>query len=124
MEMCITDEHTGLKYELIGDYYFIAGDDEPDPPSIGIWGKRHLQYLKQHRRDIYLELQINGKLSSYLAVLDRQANEMYCRLVKQLAEESDISESLKTENQMLWVQRMNAASNSAAETVNNELIYR
>ena len=124
MEMYITDEHTGLKYELIGDYYFIAGDDEPDPPSIGIWGKLHLQYLKQYRRDIFLELQMSGDMLDYLADLDRQADEMYSRLVKQLAERGGISETLKAENQMLWVQQMNSVHNSAAEIVNNELIYR
>ena len=90
MEMYITDEHTGLN-----------GDDEPDPPSIGIWGKRHLQYLKQHRRGIYLELQMNGDLPGYLADLDRQAEEMYSRLVKQLAEQCSISVTLKAENQRL-----------------------
>ena len=124
MEKYITDERTGLKYELVGDYYLIAGDDEPEPPSIGIWGQRHLRYLKQYQKDFFLQLQMSGNLPDYLADLDRQADEMYSRLVKQLAEESDISESIKTENQMLWVQRMNAVCNSAAEIVNNELIYQ
>lgn len=124
MEKYITDEHTGLKYELIGDYYFISGDDDPEPPSIGIWGHRHLQYLKQYRRDIFLELQMSGDLLDYLADLDRQTDEMYSRLVKQLAEKGGISETLKAENQMLWVQQMNSVHNSAAEIVNNELIYQ
>lgn len=124
MEMYITDKHTGLKYELIGDYYFIAGDDEPGPPSIGIWGQRHLRYLKQYRREFFLQLQMSGDLPDYLADLDRQADEMYSRLVKQLAERGGISETLKAENQMLWVQLMNSVHNLAAEIVNNELIYR
>ena len=124
MEKYITDERTGLKYELVGDYYLIAGDDEPEPPSIGVLGHRHLQYLKQYRRDIFLELQMSGDLLDYLADLDRQADEMYSRLVKQLAERGGISEMLKAENQMLWVQRMNSVHNLAAEIVNNELIYR
>ena len=124
MEKYITDERTGLKYELVGDYYLIAGDDEPEPPSIEVLGHRHLQYLKQYRRDIFLELQMSGDLLDYLADLDRQADEMYSRLVKQLAERGGISETLKAENQMLWVQRMNSVHNSAAEIVNNELIYR
>ncbi|MBQ0038245.1 MAG: TnpV protein [Clostridiales bacterium] len=124
MEKYITDERTGLKYELVGDYYLIAGDDEPEPPSIGVLGHRHLQYLKQYRRDIFLELQMSGDLLDYLADLGRQADEMYSRLVKQLAERGGISETLKAENQMLWVQRMNSVHNLAAEIVNNELIYR
>ena len=124
MEKYITDERTGLKYELVGDYYLIAGDDEPEPPSIGVLGHRHLQYLKQYRRDIFLELQMSGDLLDYLADFDRQADEMYSRLVKQLAERGGISETLKAENQMLWVQQMNSVHNSAAEIVNNELIYR
>ena len=124
MEKYITDERTGLKYGLVGDYYLIAGDDEPEPPSIGVLGHRHLQYLKQYRRDIFLELQMSGDLLDYLADLDRQADEMYSRLVKQLAERGGISETLKAENQMLWVQRMNSVHNLAAEIVNNELIYR
>ena len=123
MEQFITDKRTGLKYELVGDYYLIAGDDEPVPPSIGVWGQRHLQYLKRYRRDIFLELQMSGDLPDYLADLDRRADEMYSRLVKQLAEKGGISETLKAENQMLWVQRMNSICNSAAEIVNNELIY-
>ena len=124
MEMHITDKRTGLKYELVGDYYLIAADDEPEPPSIGVWGQRHLQYLKQYQRDILLQLQMDGDLPDYLADLDRQADEMYSRLVKQHAEKGGISETLKDENQMLWVQRMNSICNSAAEIVNNKLIYR
>ena len=124
MEKYITDERTGLKYELVGDYYLIAGDDEPEPPSIGVLGHRHLQYLKQYRRDIFLELQMSGDLPDYLTDLDRQADEMYSRLVEQLAKKGDISETLKAENQMLWVQQMNSVRNSAAEIVNSELIYR
>ena len=124
MDNYITDERTGLKYELVGDYYLIAGDDEPEPPSIGIWGQRHLRYLKHYRRDIFLQLQMSGDLPDYLADLDRQAVEMYSRLVKQLTTKGSISETLKAENQMLWVQRMNSLCNSAAEIVNNELIYR
>ena len=124
MEKYITDERNRLKYALIGDYYLISGDDEPEPPSIGVWGQRHLQYLKQYRRDIFLDLQMSGDLPDYFTDLDRQANEMYSRLVKQLAETGGISETLKAENQMLWVQRMNSIRNSAAEIVNSELIYR
>lgn len=123
MEKYITDERTGLKYELVGDYYFIAGDDEPEGRHIGIWGQRHLRYLKQHRRTVYSELLISGKLNGYLADLNEQAEEMFSRLVKNLAEKEGITETLKAKDQMLWVQRMNAMRETATEIVNNELIY-
>ena len=123
MEKYITDERTGLKYELVGDYYFIAGDDEPEERPIGIWGQRHLRYLKKHRRTVYAELLTNGKLNEYLVELNKQAEEMFSRLVKELAEKEGITEALKAENQMLWVQRMNAVRETAAEIVNHEMIY-
>lgn len=123
MKKYITDERTGLKYELIGDYYIIAGDDEPEESSIGIWGRRHLRYLKQHRRTAYAELLTSGKLNDYLADLNEQAEDMFSRLVKELAEKEGVTESLKAENQMLWVQRMNAVRETATEIVNHDLIY-
>ncbi len=123
MEKYITDESTGLRYELVGDYYLIAGDDEPEEGSIGIWGQRHLRYLKQHRRTVYAELLTNGKLNGYLADLNEQAEDMFSRLVKELAERDGITETLKAEKQMLWVQRMNTVQKTATEIVNNDLIY-
>lgn len=123
MDKYITDERTGLKYELVGDYYFIAGDDEPEERPIGIWGQRHLRYLKKHRRTVYIDLLINGKLNEYLSRLNEQADDMFFRLVKELAEKEGISETLKAENQMLWVQRMNAVRETATEIVNNDLIF-
>ena len=123
MDKYITDECTGLKYELVGDYYFIAGDDEPKKRHIGIWGQRHLQYLKQHCKTIYADLLTSGKLNDYLADLNEQAEDMFSRLVKELAENEGISEALKAENQMLWVRRMNAIRETATEIVNNDLIY-
>ncbi len=77
MEQYITDERTGLEYELIGDYYFIAGDDESEERPIGIWGHRHLRYLKQHRRAVYTDLLTSGKLNEYLADLNEQAEDMF-----------------------------------------------
>ena len=123
MEKYITDERTGLKYELVGDYYFIAGDDEPEERPIGIWGQRHLRHLKKHRRTVYAELLTSGKLNDYLADLNEQAENMFFRLVKKLAEKEGITETLKAENQMLWVQRMNAVRETATEIINNDLIY-
>ena len=123
MDKYIIDAHTGLKYELVGDYYFIAGDDGPEERPIGIWGQRHLRYLKQHRKIVYAELLTSNKLNEYLADLNEQAEEMFSRLVKELAEKEGITEKLKAENQMLWVRRMNAIRETATEIVNNNLIY-
>ena len=123
MEKYITDERTGLKYELVGDYYLIAGDDDPEERPIGIWGQRHLRYLKQHRKVVYAELLTSGNLNDYLADLNEQAEDMFFQLVKELAQKEGITETLKAENQMLWVQRMNAVREMATEIVNNDLIY-
>ena len=124
MEKYITDERTGLKYELVGDYYLIAGDDEPEEERpIGVWGQRHLRYLKKHRRVRYANLLTSGELNAYLADIDRQAEELFLRLVKQMAEREGVTEQLKTENQMEWVGRMNNIRSRAVEIVNAELIY-
>ena len=123
MEKYITDERTGLNYELVGDYYLIAGDDEPEQEPIGIWGQRHGKYLREHKHDIYSGLLISGKLDSYLWDIDRQAEMMFSQLVTQMAAQDGITETLKAENQMLWVQRMNAIRKTATEIVNNDLIY-
>ena len=84
MKQYITDERTGLKYELVGDYYLIAGDDEPEYEPIGIWGQRHGKYLCEHKHAIYSAMLISGKLDSYLWDIDRQSEEMFSRLVKEL----------------------------------------
>lgn len=123
MEKFITDERTGLQYELVGDYYLIAGEDEPESRLIGIWGQRHLRYLKQHRKVLYSELLISGKLNDYLADLNEQAEELFSQLVKQLAEKEGVTKALKAENQMLWVQKMNNIRNAVMEVVSNDLIY-
>ena len=123
MEKFIADERTGLKYELVGDYYLIAGDDEPEDRPIGIWGQRHLRYLKQHHRTVYAEMLTSGKLNDYLADLNEQAEEMLLRLVNELAEKEDITETLKAKDQMLWVQRMNVVRKTATEIVNTYVVY-
>lgn len=123
MEKYITDKRTGLKYELVGDYYLIAGDDEPEERPIGIWGQRHTRYLKEHHKMVYYELLTSGRLNEYLADLNEQAEDMFFRAVKELAEKEGITETLKVENQMLWVQRMNVIRQAATEFVNNDLIY-
>ena len=123
MEKYITDERTGLKYELVGDYYFIAGDDEPEERPIGIWGQRHLWYLKKHHRTAYAELLAGDKLNDYLADLNEQAEDMFSRLVKELAEKDGITEHLKAADQMKWVRQMNTVRETAMEIVNHDLIY-
>ena len=123
MEKFITDERTGLRYELVGDYYLIAGEDEPEGRPIGIWGQRHLRYIRKHKVGLYAELLTTGKLNDYLADLNEQAEAMFSRLVKQLSEKEGVTEALKAENQMLWVQRMNNIRSAAMEIVANDLIY-
>ena len=123
MEKFITDERTGLRYELVGDYYLIAGEDEPEDRPIGIWGQRHLRYIRKHKVGLYAELLTTGKLNDYLADLNEQAEAMFSRLVKQLSEKEGVTEALKEENQMLWVQRMNNIRSAAMEIVSSELIY-
>ena len=124
MEKYITDERTGLKYELVGDYYLIAGDDvsEENQP-IGVWGQRHLRYLKEHHRVRYANLLTSGKMNVYLADIDRQAEELFLRLVKQMADAEGITETLKAIDQMEWVRRMNSIRNQATEIINAELIF-
>ena len=122
MERYITDERTGLKYELVGDHYLIAGENEPEERSIGVWGQRHLRYLKARRRVLYVNLLTSGALSAYLADLDRQTEALFLRLVAQMAVTEGITETLKAADQMEWIRRMNSVGNRAAEIVNTELI--
>lgn len=123
MEEFITDERTGLRYELVGDYYLIAGEDEPEGRPIGIWGQRNLRYIRKHKVSLYAELLTTGKLNDYLADINEQAEELFSRLVKQLAEKESVTEALKAENQMLWAQKMNNIHNAAMEIVSSDLIY-
>ena len=124
MNKHITDEKTGISYTLQGDYYLpdlVLPPEEEQP--IGIWGQRHLRYIRQHKRLPYSNLLTSGKLNGYLADIDKQAEEMFSRLVKQMAEREGITEKPKAENQMEWVSRMNNIRNRAMEIVNNDLIY-
>ena len=123
MKQHFTDEKTGIRYTLQGDYYLpdLALPAEEQQP-IGIWGQRHLRHLKQNRRVLYANLLTSGKLNSYLADIDKQAEEMFSRLVKQMAEREGVTEQLKAENQMAWVGRMNDIRSRATEIVNYDLI--
>ena len=125
MEKYITDEKTELKYELVGDYYFLAGDDKSEEHRpIGIWGQRHLRYLRRCKKATYTALLIEGKLPDYLADVNEQAEEMLFQLVKQMAKDEGVDEVLKRRDQLGWVQRMNSIRNRAEEVVLNEIIYR
>ena len=118
-------EEMGGTYTQVGDY--LLPDlklPEEDQQPIGVWGQRHWRYLKEHRRATYATLLTGGKLNGYLADIDRQAEELFSRLVKQMAEAEGITEHLKADNQMEWVRRMNNIRNRAMEIVNSELIYR
>lgn len=119
----ITDERTGLKYELCGDYYIIAGEDEPEHEPIGIWGQRHLHYIQKHCKDFYHKMLNEHTLYNYLLQLDRDAEEMFNRLVGRMSELEGVTEQLKAEDQLEWVGRMNNIRNRAAEIVKNDIIY-
>ena len=124
MEKYITDEKTGLKYEWVGDYYFLAGDEEPEERRpIGIWGQRHLRYLRRCRKATYTALLIEGKLPDYLADVNDQAEEMLFQLVKQMAKDEGVGEALKRYDQLGWVQRMNSIRNRATEIINSNYIF-
>lgn len=124
MEKVIYDEKNGLWYELQGDYYIpcLKLPEEEQQP-IGLWGQRHLRHLKQSHKVLYYNLLTSGKLNSHIAEIDKQANDMFFRLVKELAEKENITEELKSNDQMLWVQKMNYIRNRVTEIVNKEIIY-
>ena len=120
----ITDERTGLKYELCGDYYIIAGEDEPEYIPIGIWGQKHLEYIKKHHQAFYFTMLSENKLYNYLIELNRDAEETFNYLLKHMAKCEGVTEKLKADNQMEWIARMNSIKQRAIEFLNNELIYR
>jgi hypothetical protein len=123
MAKTIFEEMGGI-YTQQGDYFLpnLALPEEEQEP-IGTWGQRHSRFLKQNHKVLYYNLLTSGKLNSHLADINEQAEEMCSRLVKQLAEKENITEKLKAENQMLWVQRMNNIRSSAMEVVKSELIF-
>ena len=124
MEKYIYNEQNGLWYELQGDYYIpCLVLDEEDTQPVGMWGRRYLRYIKEHRRALYTTLLISGKLHSHLAEIDNRTTEMLDRLVKQLAEKEGITERLKAADQMAWVGAMNNIRNRAEEIVNVEIIF-
>mgnify|MGYP002519364053 CR=1 FL=1 len=124
MKKNFTDKITGISYTLQGDYYLpnLELPAEEQQP-IGVWGQRHFQHIKQHRKVLYTNLLASSKLNSYLADINRQAEEMFSRLVKDLSEKENVTEELKATDMMLWVQKMNNIRNRATKIVNAELIY-
>ena len=124
MEKTIYDESNGLWYELQGDYYIpCLAEPVQDERPIGIWGQRHLRYIKTERKALYTELLTSGRLNTYLADINEQAEEQMLLLTKQMAECEGVTEQLKAQDQMLWVQQMNNIRDRAMEIVNHDLIY-
>ena len=125
MEKYIYNEQNGLWYELQGDYYIpcLELPAEKEERHIGIWGHRHLRHIREYKKVLYTDLLISGKLQSYLADVEEQAQELFDRLMKQRTEREDITEKLKAESPMLWVGGMNALWSAVTETVNTEVIF-
>ncbi len=117
-------EQTNIRYTLQSDYYLpdlkLPAEEQR---TVGIWGQRHMRYQKRHRKLLYYNLLTSGKLNGYLYDLDKQAEEMFFRLEKQMSEREGITEQLKAEKPMEWVKRMSSIRSAAAETVNAELIF-
>ena len=118
-------EEMGGTYTQVGDYYLpdLKLPEEEKQANIGVWGMRHKRFLKENHRVLYANLMTSGKLVAYLDDIEQQATAMFLRLVKELAEKENVTEELKAENQMLWVQKMTNIRNRATEIVNAELIY-
>lgn len=124
MDKYIYDDKNGLWYELQGNYYIpcLILPTEKEQ-AIGLWGQRHKRYLQEHKRVFYITLLTSGKLNSYLSDIDKQAQERFERLIEDMKRAQGITEQLKSENQLLWVQRLNNIRACAMEIVNEEIIY-
>lgn len=118
-------EKAGATYTQVGDYMLpdLLLAEEEKEANIGIWEMRHKRYLKQNHKVLYYNLMTSGKLNSYLADIEQQAQNLFLRLVKELAEKENVTEKLKSTDMMLWVQKMNNIHNSATEIVNERIIY-
>ena len=123
MKKYITDEKTGISYTLVGDVYIPNLVSTDTDYEIGCWGRKHKEYIKQYKPAFYTTLLTQCKLNSYLADIEQQAQDLFLRLVKDLAEKENVTEELKSTDMMLWVQKMNNIRNRATEIVNAELIY-
>lgn len=118
-------EQLGGTYTQTGDYLLpdLSLPAEKEPGNVGVWALRHKRYLKQHHKVLYYNLLTSGKLDSYLADIEEQAQQLFLRLVKEYAEKEGVTEQLKAADQIAWVRKMNNIRNRAAEMVNNEVIY-
>ena len=119
----IHDNANGLNYMRVGDYY-LPMLTTPESPKVGPFGKAHFHYLRTEKKMVFDGMMLSGKLNNCLEEIDRQAEDMFSKLVKDMTEKEGVTERLKAENQMLWVQKMNSIRNRATEIVNAELIYR
>ena len=119
-------EKMGGTYVRCGDYFIpcLTLPEEEEPRFVGVWGQRHLQYLKEYRRNVYLELLMNGRLNSHLADIEEQAQERFERLIEQMKQVQGITEQMKAENVWEWVGRMNNIQVCAREIVDKEIIYQ
>lgn len=123
MDRYIYDESNGLWYELHGDYYLPCDTPSFSAKDIGIWGQRHLRFIKEHRKAIFANLMSRDVLGDYLTDISTQAEDMFLHLVDQTAEREGVTEQFKADNQIEWVQRMNNIRSRATEIVNSKLIY-
>lgn len=124
MENRTYDKRNGLWYEQQGDYYLpclILSEEEQK--TVGVFGQRHANYLKQHRKILHVNLLTSGKLNAYLAEINKEAEDMFFRLVREMAEKQGITEQLKKTDPMVWIGKMNSIRNSAMEIINSQLIY-
>ena len=125
MELIIHNEKNGLDYTLCEEYYLPnLLPPQIEEKEIGIWGMRHLRYIKQHRKVRYTNLLTTGRLNVYLAEIDGCARKMEAVLIKQMSEREGVNEMLKEQNQLEWVRKINNIRNRAEEVVNNEIIFR
>ena len=123
MEKYIYDEKIGLHYKLVGDYY-LPCLEAPDAPQIGVWGHRRKTYLREHNKALYTAMVISGELDTHLEAIDRDAEQMSNRLIRQYAAVEGVTEELKAADQLEWVQQMNGIRSRVSEIVNAELIYQ
>lgn len=123
MKKYITDKITGISYTLVGDVYIPNLVSTDTNYEIGCWGRKHKEYIKQYKPAFYTTLLTQCKLNSYLHDVDVRATEMYDTIVKQLAEQENVTEQLKASDMMLWIQKMNNILNRATEIVNAEIIF-
>ena len=122
MEKYITDEKTGLKYELVGDYYYPCLE-APEAPKVGRFGMLYHDYLRTHKKVTYSGLMLSGKLKEHIEDIDHQAEELFSQLVEQMKQAEGITERLKAADQMEWVRRMNSIRGRAEEVVKSEVVF-